>query len=376
MPANHSSDRIGPRVPARVSSQPTRSRTGRPDRRFGRASTDRSRAQALVEFALILPLLLLFLLGAIDAGRLFFSYVQVSNASREAASYGVVYPNDTATMTTRAMREANVQGQAGESTLVVAAVCANSAGTTIACVDAAGGGGAGNTVTVNVTEHFSFLTPLINTFFGGGLDIKAASTAAVLGLAPNGGSTPPSGCAPPTSAAFTVTVSTFDVTLDATAATPNSGACAIASYDWDMGDGLDPFPPSSAGQSGYTYAGAQIYAITLTVSNPGGTLVSTQFIPVGPGATPSPTPTPTPTPTATPTAAPTPTAPVCNFVPDFTLAKSLRKQVRSTSMDPTAASQCQSPGRWDYGDNDFGYGAGHSKTPTTCTGTRVARTWS
>ncbi len=213
---------------------------------------------------------------------MFFSYVQISNASREAASYGSVYPNDSATMTSRARQETNVQGQTGESTLAVAATCANPAGTTISCVDAAGGGGTGNTVTVNVTERFSFLTPLINSFFGGGLDIKSSSTAAVLGLAPNGGAAPPSGCAPPTSAAFTVTVATYDVALDASAAAPSTGACAISGYDWDMGDGLDPFPPIVGRTASYTYAGAQTYRITLTVSNPGGELSSTQFIAVGP----------------------------------------------------------------------------------------------
>ena len=46
-----------------------------------------SRGQAAVEFALILPLLAIFLVMAIDAGRLFFGWVALQNASRIGADY-------------------------------------------------------------------------------------------------------------------------------------------------------------------------------------------------------------------------------------------------------------------------------------------------
>lgn len=44
--------------------------------------------QGLVEFALIIPLLLLLVFGVIEFGRLLFTYSMVSAASREAARYG------------------------------------------------------------------------------------------------------------------------------------------------------------------------------------------------------------------------------------------------------------------------------------------------
>ena len=47
----------------------------------------RSRGQGLVEFAIAVPVLLLILLIVIDAGRLFYGYVALQNASRIAASY-------------------------------------------------------------------------------------------------------------------------------------------------------------------------------------------------------------------------------------------------------------------------------------------------
>ncbi len=45
----------------------------------------RRRGQGLVELAVVLPLLLLILLGAIDLGRVFFAYAAISNAAYEAA---------------------------------------------------------------------------------------------------------------------------------------------------------------------------------------------------------------------------------------------------------------------------------------------------
>ena len=46
-----------------------------------------SRGQGIVEFAIAVPVLLLILLIVIDAGRLFYGYVALQNASRIAASY-------------------------------------------------------------------------------------------------------------------------------------------------------------------------------------------------------------------------------------------------------------------------------------------------
>ncbi|GAB4578394.1 MAG: hypothetical protein Fur0022_11290 [Anaerolineales bacterium] len=47
-----------------------------------------SKGQGLLEFALILPLLLLLIWGVIESGRYLFIYISVTNASREAARYG------------------------------------------------------------------------------------------------------------------------------------------------------------------------------------------------------------------------------------------------------------------------------------------------
>ncbi len=57
---------------------------------FGQSKPDgqQSKAQGLVEFALVLPVLLLLILGIIEFGRLMLIYSMVTSASREAVRYG------------------------------------------------------------------------------------------------------------------------------------------------------------------------------------------------------------------------------------------------------------------------------------------------
>jgi hypothetical protein len=50
---------------------------------------DKTRGQSLVEFALILPILLLLILGIIEGARIIWAYITVQNAAREAARYAV-----------------------------------------------------------------------------------------------------------------------------------------------------------------------------------------------------------------------------------------------------------------------------------------------
>jgi Flp pilus assembly protein TadG len=62
--------------------------------------------QEAVEFALLLPLLLLILFGILDLGRLFHAAITITNAAREGARYGIEHPADTGDI------EAAVQAEA------------------------------------------------------------------------------------------------------------------------------------------------------------------------------------------------------------------------------------------------------------------------
>ena len=54
----------------------------------------RSNGQSLVEFALVLPILLLLILGAMDLGRMFYIKVVLTNAAREGANHLANFKRD------------------------------------------------------------------------------------------------------------------------------------------------------------------------------------------------------------------------------------------------------------------------------------------
>lgn len=59
-------------------------------RRIGRAGASR-RGQTLVEFAMVLPVLMLMLVGTLDLGRVVLANDTVGAAAREAARYAIVH---------------------------------------------------------------------------------------------------------------------------------------------------------------------------------------------------------------------------------------------------------------------------------------------
>jgi Flp pilus assembly protein TadG len=145
------------------------------------------RGQSLVEFALIVPVMLIILMLAIDFGRLFFSYVQLTNAAREGANYGILHPEDTSGIQARALQETNAQSQAGESgSTTVAVSCAPGS-----CAAAATSSPTGpqNTVTVNVSRTFSFLTPVLGSLTS--IPLRVSATSVAIGSAGTAPTPPP-----------------------------------------------------------------------------------------------------------------------------------------------------------------------------------------
>jgi hypothetical protein len=61
---------------------------------FDQKNCKASPAQALVEVAILLPMLLLLILGAMDFGRMFFTKIALTNVAREGANYLTYYPED------------------------------------------------------------------------------------------------------------------------------------------------------------------------------------------------------------------------------------------------------------------------------------------
>ncbi len=48
----------------------------------------------MIEMALLLPLLLVLIIGALEFGRLFFTHIVITNAAREGAFYLSTHPED------------------------------------------------------------------------------------------------------------------------------------------------------------------------------------------------------------------------------------------------------------------------------------------
>ena len=111
--------------------------------------------QALLEFALVLPIFLLILCGILDFGWLFYNQLALNNICREGARYAVV--NTAANHSTDGILR-HIQNYT-EDTYTLGDV--DITVTYSQPLDPLGGD-----VTVAVQEDFHFLTPLISTVLG------------------------------------------------------------------------------------------------------------------------------------------------------------------------------------------------------------------
>lgn len=69
-----------------------------------------AKGQALVELALLIPLMLVIAVGVLDLGRLFHASITIANAAREGARYGTFDPNDVSGIVAAAEAEAADSG--------------------------------------------------------------------------------------------------------------------------------------------------------------------------------------------------------------------------------------------------------------------------
>jgi hypothetical protein len=90
--------------------------------KFTRA-TRTQRGAALVEFALIFPILIILIMGIIEFSVLLYDKAVITNASREAARFGVVFRTDRPAA--GAGYEAAVAARTADIRLVVTTYCGN-----------------------------------------------------------------------------------------------------------------------------------------------------------------------------------------------------------------------------------------------------------
>ncbi len=124
----------------------------------GRAAAPVERGQALVEFALTAPILLLLVLGAVDYGRVYYRAVQVSQAARNGAAYASMNPPNSN------QQNGNYQQQMNDAAFAGSDLAAS--GATVTVVQAADQSG-GEDVRVDVQQQYSTFVrwPLLPTTF-------------------------------------------------------------------------------------------------------------------------------------------------------------------------------------------------------------------
>jgi Flp pilus assembly protein TadG len=116
--------------------------------------------QATVEFALILPIILIILAGAIEFGRVFWSYGLLLQAAQEAARQGAVLGAATSdtTIATAAQQTAAKGGLTiSTSNVVISATCSYTSSTSITAANRT----RGNLLTVQVSYSFTPLIPFL-----------------------------------------------------------------------------------------------------------------------------------------------------------------------------------------------------------------------
>ena len=122
----------------------------------------RRKGQGLVEFALILPVLIILLMGVVDLGRTYYVYVAITDAAREGVAYGA--PHASSVLNDPAGWEAltdEIKERASRATEGLVTVQEDQVTVTVS--------ESHDALTVTVTHSVELITPLIRNMVSGGV---------------------------------------------------------------------------------------------------------------------------------------------------------------------------------------------------------------
>jgi hypothetical protein len=137
---------------------------------FEKRAGKKTRGQTMVEFALILPVLLMTMYGVMEFGRLLFIYITTASATREAARYaaavgdsgnGVPYYNDCAGIQAAAQRVGILAGIENDDVDIRYDDGPGGSWTHIGCPAPSGRPRLGDRIVVTVTGHFEPIVPIV-----------------------------------------------------------------------------------------------------------------------------------------------------------------------------------------------------------------------
>jgi Flp pilus assembly protein TadG len=239
------------------------------------ARADR-RGQSLVEFALVLPVLLLITLIAVDFGRVYLGWINLQNMARIGANYAA---NNATSMQPGAPGYATAITQyANQITSDASATnCPLAPGQPAAPVFT--GTSLGDRASVTLTCRFHVITPIISFIVGSDLNVTVSSVFPVKSAiveGPVGGGGGGGGCLPP-SAGINATPGTSGASpLDVTFRDASGGG-APTGWRWvfTVPAGEPAINDSPAQDPGlYTLTTPGTYTVVLTASNACGSTTS------------------------------------------------------------------------------------------------------
>ncbi|MDP4088804.1 MAG: pilus assembly protein [Bacillota bacterium] len=123
----------------------------------------RKKGQALVEFAIILPVIMLLLMGILQFGMMLNSYLEVQNAAREGARTGIVGSTDT--------------GIRNQITAISPGL--DSRNMTISINPVENQRKSGDTLTIKITYSYQMTVPIISNFFSRPIQLNAQTSMRV-----------------------------------------------------------------------------------------------------------------------------------------------------------------------------------------------------
>jgi hypothetical protein len=148
----------------------------------------RDRGVALIEFALLLPILAIIVFGTIDLGRAFQLKNQLKNAAREGAAYAQVQPARQVSNTGVCANPNNIRHRAQKElpnngtgfTILVTPPDSSTLGSPNGCETVAGYA-PGEEITVAARRDFDVFTPLVGAITGDPITITETVTVVIQG---------------------------------------------------------------------------------------------------------------------------------------------------------------------------------------------------
>lgn len=125
-----------------------------------RPSKRQQRGQSMVEFALVLPIMLLLMMGMVDFSRMLGVYLILQHSAREGARLGITGATDSEIVS-------RVQGTA--TTLAPSAL-------TVTITPAQGSRTSGSDLTVKCQYPYKLMTPLVSSIVGGTVNLTFTTT--------------------------------------------------------------------------------------------------------------------------------------------------------------------------------------------------------